>query len=179
MSLNTFLLSSSPLICHPLRESNPPTVCFFSQSRSLKASGTSAIETPLPWQTKELEGVVVGIQDLFFQKSNIPWLVVEPTHLKKICSSNWVHLPRNIRGENEEYLSCHQLVYFSTKIQHTPRPLLRPGNLETFQLWGYQRGPAPDPSNPKEREHDKVRLSIHGYPWQHIDGNFWANFIEF
>ena len=38
--------------------------------------------------------------------------MVEPTHLKNMLLSNWIHLPQRIRDENhKQYLSCHHLVY--------------------------------------------------------------------
>ena len=37
------------------------------------------------------------------------WLVVEPTHLKNMRTSNWIISPK-FRGENKKYLSCHHLV---------------------------------------------------------------------
>ena len=55
-----------------------------------------------------LEKYVTGSQES--PKHVIIWLLVEPTHLENMNSSNCIiHFPRD-RGEHEKYLSCHHLV---------------------------------------------------------------------
>ena len=58
------------------------------------------------------------------QITRVFWLVVEPTRLKNMRTSNWI-ISSGIRDENKKYLSCHHLDHGSSLFAGVVRLLLR------------------------------------------------------